>query len=446
MKKRKANESRLICDVCCDTHRNLTTCAHCEHSICRACTRKILVDNAASSCCPSCHAPWDTQELCARVGSTFYGKEYRRAREQYWLMRETARLTGTMQAAKRERRRRLLVREMHSLMQEIREGRHDLIPEYHEVTRMLLLLQEQHTVANHSQRERTMRCAHAACDGFVNHEGGCLKCGGHTCFECGVEIDRSGTHTCDPMAVASMQLIANECRPCARCAAPSTRVEGCPVMWCAHCHTFWNWDTGRIIDSRRTPHNPDHREWLASSSSSFGPPRELDDLPCGGLPEVDALHEAFTRDLVSDPPMDVHVYISYICEAMHALHVAQRLRHEYPSTWNDLTENEHLRIAFLLGDIDEMTFGNALERHERMHIFKRDIAFVLEALVLSGIDILQCFCASDDCVLTSIRLNALCTLVNDALQRIAGVHKRVPPRLSPNWVWTLPHRQRRLAR
>ena len=55
-------------------------------------------------------------------------------------------------------------------------------------------------------------------------------------------------------------------------------------MWCVHCHTFWNWDTGQIIETRRgTPHNPDHRQWMADDDRWRY--REIDDIPCGGLPE-----------------------------------------------------------------------------------------------------------------------------------------------------------------
>ena len=255
-----------------------------------------------------------------------------------------------------------------------------------------------------------------------------------TCTACGTPAHEGA---CDASALASVRAIARECRPCVQCGAPSLRAEGCSVMWCVHCHAFWHWDTGRAIQSRAAPHNPDHRAWVGAQRTVA---RELDDLPCGGLPERAALHMA----LVGEFARTRHVPASapVILAAEHMLSDAQRMRHAYPQQWDARMANEPLRISYLLGDLDDVGLGRALERQERTHHWRRAVGAILEALVLASVDVLQRFVASHITAgRTAIELAALREQADDALLCTCRCHARAVPRVSAAWQWTLPNRR-----
>lgn len=256
------------------------------------------------------------------------------------------------------------------------------------------------------------------------------------CQECGADILRDGTpHVCSPEGIATMRTMRTICRPCVRCGVPSTRSEGCPVMWCQQCHVFWNWDTGRLIETRRRnlPHNPDHRQWVQSEGFRD---REIDDVPCGGLVDVPALHGAFLREFTRSS--DTHTKVGIIMNATESIFRAQRLRFDYAQQ-ND----ERVLIEFPDTASDALV-GRILEKRERDASYTRDVATALETYVLSGTDILQRFCAlHDDSIVTSENLEALCAIVDARLMHVAGLYSRVTPRISSTFVWSLPYTRRR---
>lgn len=193
-------------------------------------------------------------------------------------------------------------------------------------------------------------------------------------------------------------------------------------MWCAHCHTFWNWDTGRRVDVRRSlPHNPDHRQWVQTQD------RELHDLPCGGFPDL----------IQARIPFLCLLTITTIVDAGNAIRHAQTLRARYPRQWNARRVNDSIRSALVHGRIDERKFAIAAERRERACHFKREIGRVMESTVYMGLDVLQRLNAQDTSVFQSvIEFQAIRRIANDGLARIGNVHRRHVPYLTDEWRWT----------
>jgi hypothetical protein len=431
-------KAKMQCQVCCDRpvhgKRGSAACGRCGFRLCRECARQCATTEHGARC-PSCHLAWDTAERRRRLGVGFANGPYRVARRAHLVQREMARMETSVPVAARERERRRLVAERNALDVEIRSGHADLAtlwPRYREIQLALgRLLGSEEGAASAS----SVRCAHDGCPGYLDADAGvCTACERRTCARCHEALSDDGRpHECDPDAVASRDAIARECRPCAQCGAASARIEGCPVMWCVKCHAFWNWNTGRIIEGR-APHNPDHRAWVAAGSM-----REVDDVPCGGLPDAFTTNEAMMRSFL-DGHTDVGVHT--IVSAFNCLHRAQDLRHSYARAWDESRETEPMRVAFLLGDYDEDRLGQALERHERLLHFRRDVGIALETLVLAGADVMQRFCAADlDCAHAATELWSLHEIVDAALRDVARVHARTAPLLQ-EWNWVLPYARR----
>ncbi len=98
-------------------------------------------------------------------------------------------------------------------------------------------------------------CARRGCDGMLVN-GECVACFTLACAECGEVTDRHSAHVCDLAAVLSRRVIAQGTRPCPRCAAPISRIEGCAQMFCTRCNTKFQWTTGLVIGESAFFDNP----------------------------------------------------------------------------------------------------------------------------------------------------------------------------------------------
>lgn len=424
------------CNICCDDGcRYVHSCAKCDFVTCRSCARRICCEFSSNGgACLKCHQLWTTETLRCLLGITFYKTVYRTNRRKQLYANEELRFAETLQVVGTEKRRRELKALASRLSTDIHNGRRDLISERHRVYTAIHRLNER-THTSHP----LIYCSSEACNGYVIDERGtCGKCPTLTCIHCGER--KNVGHECTESSVQSLRTIRQDCRPCVRCAAPSMRTEGCAVMWCVHCHTFWHWDTMRVIDVKSNPpHNPDHHEWL--SNGNLNRSREIGDVPCGGLPEGEELHVALLRELVLG--FDVTSFAQDVIGAADAIHYAQRMRRQYPLWWNDARLNEPLRVAFLIGDIDQDRFSRCLERQERVNVFRRDIGEVLGTFVLAAADIFQRFCSTEShCVETCISIDALRSLTNTTLRALGKEHERTVPILNDRWVWEQPFSRR----
>ena len=360
------------CDICCERHATVRSCATCAYSVCRQCAKRLTVEHQESrGHCPQCQREWTVAELNERLGKSFYNRSYRAARQARLLTQNLPLVNAMIPAAEQELRRRQLHQEFVRLSGLVRrERRYDLIDDLRAVHQAIISVNE-HDPMGGTSAAAPLQCAHAGCDGLVldRESGECPQCRRFTCDRC--RCPRGAHHVCDPDTVASVRTIGALCRPCVRCSAPSVREEGCPVMWCVQCHAFWHWDTGRLIDTRNhTPHNPDHRDFVATGRNNLQFPRarEIGDVPCGGLVDAEALHLALLREF--SRTLNIHIGSEIIMNAAEALHEAQNLREQYPVVWHDALSARPLHIAFLVGDLKtRAAFGQALERNERTNVF-----------------------------------------------------------------------------
>ena len=437
------------CDICCDTHSTVRSCATCAYSVCRQCAKRLTIEHQESrGHCPQCLREWTVAELNDRLGKSFYNRSYRAARQTRLLAQHLPLVNAMIPAAEQELRRRQLHKEFVRLSGLVRrERRYDLIDDLRAVHQAIVSVNE-HDPMGGGRVAAPLQCAHAGCEGLVldRETGECAQCRRFTCDRC--RCPREANHVCDPDTVASVSAIGALCRPCVRCSAPSVREEGCPVMWCVQCHAFWNWDTGRLIETRyHTPHNPDHREFVAAGRNNLHVPRarEIGDVPCGGLVDAEALHLALLREFYRT--LNIHLGSEIIMNATEALHQAQALREQYPVAWHDALSARPLHIAFLVGDIKtRAALGQALERNERTNLLRKDVGEILTTLVFCGADILQRFCHPDtaiSCAVTSRSLVELRSQVDGALAIASQVHGRKVQRIDAAWKWTRPYSRQR---
>jgi hypothetical protein len=420
MKRTRQN----VCSICFD-HQTNHVCKMCDHRVCRACDQRWALSSPVVQCA-ACGYGLDLRAQWDRLGPTFLRRRLREKEASRIVEQEMSMLNETLPMASRKKAERAYKQ---MILQAKQRG------EDREYVREL---RRRLSVVLNRPLTRTsttgIRCSHDSCLGLVSSDGKCNLCARRTCTVCHERVADGEDHVCDEGVVATVALIRRECRPCVKCHAPSHKVEGCSVVWCLSCHTFWDWNTGAVINTRNgTPHNPDHRNWVVNAWG--GRRREIDDLPCGGLPSpLDLQHHIFRWFELDNFVIDDGMYI---LDMYNCIDTAQRLRHRYRIVWDPQTVADPLRVAFLLGDVDRRGFHRGVTRLFRKLHFDRDVGSVLETFVMAGIDLFQRFAGGDGVYTTMTSMQALVRLVNDEMALLGRYYKREVPSVHRT-TWRVP--------
>lgn len=115
-------------------------------------------------------------------------------------------------------------------------------------------------------------CPADNCNGFVgSYNCKCLICDILVCRHCREIISATkdihpddvkaatDKHVCDAGTLATLALVASDSKKCPSCRVDILRTEGCPVMLCTNCGTFFSWTTLKRLQGR--PHNPHYEEY-----------------------------------------------------------------------------------------------------------------------------------------------------------------------------------------
>lgn len=129
-------------------------------------------------------------------------------------------------------------------------------------------------------------CPVDGCNGFIgSYNSKCLVCETLACRSCRELITKTvdvtpeavreavEKHVCDPGTLSTLALVASDSKKCPKCRVDILRTEGCPVMLCTQCGTFFSWTTGKEL--RGKPHNPHYDEYrqrqIAKNKSNILP-------------------------------------------------------------------------------------------------------------------------------------------------------------------------------
>ena len=289
------------------------------------------------------------------------------------------------------------------------------------------------------RREFIMRCPAADCRGFLSTAYKCGTCSKKTCSECTEIIEDGGEHTCKPESVESTKAIKKETRPCPKCAAPIYKIDGCDQMWCTNggCNTAFSWTTGQVVTGR--VHNPHYYEWIRRTGGGVAP-REIGDIPCGGIPGFDQFSQPFyskytlitskTRGAI----FEIHRHTVEIEAALPS----------YPQQMPALV-NKEIDVQYLMNQIDEETWVRSLEHADVKFQRRREIGQILHTLVTATADTLREVCVRmaesgykrdipgwiENEVLPS--MDALRSYTNETFRKFGVANRCAVPQISDHW-------------
>lgn len=205
----------------------------------------------------------------------------------------------------------------------------------------------------------------------------------------------------------------------------STVLKNCQQMFCISCQTPWDWGTGKVV-TNGVIHNPHYYEWM--KRNGVNAPRNPADVPCGGYPNAWELRR-MPKGL---PSKSANKFFEFhrICQEL------QDISERNYRTHIDQTATTAINVKFLLGDFDEKHWGQQLAKNERKRKRDSEVQEIFAAFRMVAVELLnrvQNYRSDNGINFTNlpvleaekflkaldIEINALITMINDALRNVS---------------------------
>ena len=445
------------CQICFDTFNGSTrkkcVCPYCAVGYCRECVGTWLTNLVDEPRCPNdqCKKAWSREYLDTIVTKVWRDSTYREYREKLLMDRERALLPATQPRIEAINEASRIEKEIISPM---RNRRKEITQE---IRRLELEAQGIQTqvwdLSNRAERLRNgigvdeaaaknrsifiRRCPADGCRGFLSSAWKCGTCELYSCPDCQEVkgVARDTPHTCDPNALETAKLIAKDTKACPKCGEMITKIDGCDQMWCVSCHTAFSWKTGQVATG--VVHNPHYYEWQRRMNNGQAP-RNIGDIPCGGVLDWSILRRALCPNTTAGYPGWLTTLELAHRKVNHIQNVDLPRLAQAALNVND---NIDLRIDYLLKRINDVEMMSSLQAREKKREKEIETRRVYETLTGAGNDIFRRLhtCAvekgSDPKNFTPflIELDELRKFINDALDVLRRRYSCTLHGFDSNW-------------
>jgi hypothetical protein len=379
-----------------------------------ACNKTYVTSTAQEAHCMNCKKKWPRAFLLASFTRSFIDGDYTKHRQNLMYEREKALLPATQVHIPVILNRRGLQKMMEmnhqQYMNEEKMYRGEELDKRRgefQYLQSLLITKLNYLARGHEKKQEktfVMKCPIGECRGFLSTRYKCGVCNGRVCPSCHVE-EKEEKHECDPDLVKTVEEMKKTTRNCPNCHVPIFKSSGCDQMWCVSCHTAFNWRTGQI--EKGYIHNPEYFEFLRRTGLTVRNPNEV---VCGGMPEF-ATVLAKTRSR-SESSLVTDIYQMVV----HYRHDTLR---RLP-TPIDNTNNQDLRIQFLLNEISEEAFKVTIFQRERDREKKLEYRQLVDTFVTVGEEL---FRQLDDIKIFCRQMLELGRLINSQILRLNSSYK-----------------------
>jgi len=219
--------------------------------------------------------------------------------------------------------------------------------------------------------ETVSGCPKEDCRGFISRKKWeCGLCETRVCEKCFEILQPStkdevlalNTHICKQENIDTAKMILKECKPCPKCSAQISKIDGCDQMFCVQCNTAFSWVTGKIETGK--VHNPHYYDWIRQTNNGIVP-RDPDENACV---DNQLIHEWRLYNKIMHYP-------KFIQERVWVLYRSQiHIREVVLQNLLAIDDNTQLRIDYLLKRIDRETFEKEIEKKNRVEMKNKAIA------------------------------------------------------------------------
>lgn len=323
----------------------------------------------------NCKVPFNVEFLIQEFGNTFYTRDLRAHREKVMFESQKALLPETQQTLLN----RLLQKEYYGLktLKEV----YTKMKNTAELERIdarckeivdLGAVHASTSVDKTKKPQAIRRCLDEACHGFImKNSWQCGICMLKACKHCMQKDDKD--HKCTDEDIETTKLLLNNTKPCPKCGAMISKIDGCDQMWCVLCHTTFSWKSGEAITHERV-HNPHYYEWMRRNSVL---PREPGDIPgCNQLPDFGSL--CACASVKKSPNRSDVTNLHRILLHMQAV--------EIPTLQTRDENFEKERELYLEGNLTESDFKRILGLHEQKSDRYKALRDIFDLFLRQGID------------------------------------------------------------
>jgi hypothetical protein len=366
---KKPKKEVPVCQIC-DENLNKSVhlsiqCEYCQFESCRKCWETYILNETTVKCMnTACGKEWTRKFIRKSLTLTFINKQLKAHKEKILFDQERALLPATQPIIERKIQCAKIDKQIRAYQLQIRDIQQIVQQLYDEKA----VIVRRKTTNERAQFVRA--CPDEDCRGFLSTQWKCGICEKWTCPECHLikGFTRDAEHTCNPDDVATAKLLANDTKPCPKCATGIFKIDGCDQMWCTQCHTAFNWRTGNIENNI---HNPHYYEWLRRNNNGEVPRNPLD-APCGR----ELGHHLY--DFISRK-MRLIFGSTTACVALHrkigdiirrTVHLRQVEARPQP---NRQERNEELRVKYLMKEITQEEFECLLQRDDKKYNKTREL-------------------------------------------------------------------------
>lgn len=407
------------CSICVEvfnkTVHTICVCPHCNYSFCRKCIQTyILTIESYSISCMNCKKNWTVDTIDSYITKTFLNNQLKEHREKFLIDRERSLLPATLPEAYRISELKKHHEQLNVYRKKVRE--HSM--------RIYELNNNIKPIAKTTTVHFTIHCPVENCKGFIEStKWECGLCKAIVCKKCH-ECKNDDRHECNEANVETATLIKKDSKPCPGCSTLIFKISGCNQMWCTQCHTTFLWTTGAIVDG--AIHNPHYYEWMRTHGGT--PRRTVGDVQCGGIISLRQL-----RNILKNSENLEFVYDS------HRIVVAIQTECLPYYRTDNVTNNQDLRVQFLLNEITEDQFRSILQKREKKTLRYSEIYDVLQMYLFTNIDLFNNLTIDLIATLATFKddVNALRDFANVQFEKISKRYNSVVPIIQNNDVVTI---------
>lgn len=435
-----AQNNVVACSICAEnfngTVRTRVHCDNCNTDICRKCIKRFLAESLQEPNCMNCREVYTKQFMDINLGHVYRCSILKKIRLDVLVAREKEYMPELMHRAQawKEVKRidqelklyrnkivdakvhlKKLLKEKEDLDLNLRETieninmknteaiktSQELLSSYYDAHQKLTdyikfyelnseLLNEDRKIQLHiyyhggtvKNGNAKFPCIKPDCKGFLNDGYVCGLCDIKVCKDCH-ECMNEAEHVCKQENIESVNAIKTETKPCPTCHARVYKIDGCDQMFCVQCHTAFSWDTGMI--ERGRIHNPHYFEWLRQKRQQM--PREVGDVPCGGLPNWTSIESA-----MKEKGIDV-INLTYL-QTVHKMteFIQNKEIQKYPVQEGRDENLNNIAVDYMADKLTESEWKNKLftiEKKKEINIEKR---LILDMILAVLIDIFRDLC------------------------------------------------------
>lgn len=297
LQKNKGLSEAKMCDICCEDRKKFIKCGLCDFECCPECLETyVLGGNEIFRCmnvnCGNVFSPKVLAENYTKKWLSDKKSGYAAHLLKIDVESEKSKIPSTLPLVPKYdemllvRKEQLKIdRKLHKIPEKRGEEFYYLrvkLEDLHEIERRIKDELFEGKITETPKIEKFIQgCPTEGCRGLINDKFICLVCNARICEKC--RLLESPSHKCDPNDVESVKAMAENTKPCPKCATGIFKIDGCDQMFCMTCQTAFSWETGKIETGNI--HNPHYFQWLRDSGKEV--PRAPGDNPalrCGEVP------------------------------------------------------------------------------------------------------------------------------------------------------------------